>query len=231
MAEFKLANSEPIEAYFELAEYQPRLFAQSERVPLIMDKEKMRAFSEEKALPMGVVFNNEPYYYVVADLCGKYDRLFRYSRVIYCNFDSNGVVALPTCGGKFGLVTHYRHAPRMESLEFPRGFSEKEGLTPAETVREELSEELGVGPDQCSVRLLGAVRADGGLSAGVAQVFCAEISEEASIRICREEGISRFQWVDESQLLDMIREGMISDGFTLSAYTLYHSHLTQPWKK
>ncbi len=223
MADFKLVNNDPIEAYFELAERRPHLFAQSERVPLIMDKEKMRAFSEEKALPMGVVFSNEPYYYVVADLCGKNDRPFRYSRVIYCNPDSNGVVAIPVCGGKFGLITHYRHAPRLESIEFPRGFSDKKGLGPAETVREELSEELGVGADQCSVRPLGAVRADGGLSAGLAQVFCAEISEDASIRIGEEEGISRFCWVDEKQLQSMIREGQITDGFTLSAYAMYKS--------
>ena len=50
MADFKLMNNDPIEAYFELAERRPHLFAQSERVPLIMDKEKMRAFSEEKAV-------------------------------------------------------------------------------------------------------------------------------------------------------------------------------------
>ena len=223
MDNFRLVNTDPIEAYFELAERQPRLFAQSERVPLIMDKKEMRAFSEEKALPMGVVFNNEPYYYVVADLCSGKRGLYRYSRVIYCNPDSNGVIAVPVCGGKFGLITHYRHAPRLESIEFPRGFSEKEGLTPAETVCKELSEELGVGQAQCYVRPLGSVRADGGLSAGLAQVFFAEISADASIRICEEEGISRFLWVDEPQLQSMIRGGLITDGFTLSAYAIYKS--------
>ena len=60
--------------------------------------------------------------------------------------------------------------------------------------------------------------ADSGLSNGNAQIFLAEILPTADISLSEEEGIVGFQWIGEEQFRQMIREGEITDGFTLSAY-------------
>lgn len=221
MVEGKLLSAEPISAYFELSALRAELFTPSKKIPLVMDEEQMRKFSQEKKLAMGVVFNNFPYYYVVADLCRGSKGLYRYSRVIYCNEKSNGVVAVVVCGRRFGLITKFHHVTRSSCIEFPRGFSEKPGLSPQENICREVSEELGIREDQCRVRYLGEVRADTGLAAGKAQVYAAEIPDDCPIVPEEEEGIYGFDWVDEDTLRSMIKSGEITDGFTLSGYALY----------
>lgn len=62
------------------------------------------------------------------------------------------------------------------------------------------------------------VRADSGFSDGNAQIFLAEILPTADISLSEEEGIGGFQWVCEERFREMIRNGDITDGFTLSAY-------------
>lgn len=62
------------------------------------------------------------------------------------------------------------------------------------------------------------VRADSGFSDGNAQIFLAEILPTADISLSEEEGIGGFQWGCEERFREMIRNGDITDGFTLSAY-------------
>ncbi len=214
-------SKDSVTAYFELARRQPELFVQSDQIRLVMDEAQMRTFAREHECPLGVVFDNAPYYYVVADLCLGKRGLYRYSRVIYCNPRSNGVVIVPVCGKKFGVVTIFRHAPRMEGFEFPRGFSETEGLSPEENAYKEIFEELGIGKEKGTLRRLGELRADTGLSAGKVQVFAVYISDTERIRVCEEEGISRYRWIEEAQFQSMIGNGGITDGFTLAAYAMY----------
>ena len=207
-----------ISTYFQLVQERPELFEQSALIPLILDENEMRAFSDTSGKTMGLVYDNSPFYLVLADLCSGKNGLYSYGRVVYCNPKSSGCVAVPRCGGKFGLLRIFRHAARQWSLEFPRGFAEDRFLTAEENVRKELAEEIGLSEGDCEVTYLGDVMADSGLSNGNAQIFLAEILPTADISLSEEEGIAGFQWIGEEQFRQMIREGEITDGFTLSAY-------------
>lgn len=217
-------STNSIRAYFDLVKARPNLFVQSEHIPLVLDERKMIEFSQEGSIPMGVVFDNTPYYYVIADLCAtKSGKLYRYSRVVYDNENSNGVVAIPYYNGYFGLVSIFRHGPRTETGgEFPRGFSETKGLTIEEHLYRELSEELGVNKDtECEVTFLGDARADSGLSSGKAQVYLVAFSSADNIVPTNREGVHGFEWVTEKELRTRIKNNLITDGFTLSAYAKY----------
>jgi ADP-ribose pyrophosphatase len=135
--------------------------------------------------------------------------------VVYPQSGTNGSVAIPRRAGKFGLLRLFRHAPRVDCLEFPRGFG-TEGLTPEENIRKELREEMQA--EVTGIQYLGNIRADTGLSSGYVQVFLAEVSEaEASVG---HEGIRELVWLTKDELRQQIAAGEITDSFTLSALTL-----------
>ena len=214
-----MEQKDSISAYFEFVKERPELFTQSSSIPLVLDEGRMRAFSQQSGRPMGIVYHNKGFYRVVADLCesgGEYS----YARVIY-EQPTNGAVALPYCKGRFGLLRNFRHTSRMELLELPRGFAKK-GLTPEENIREELAEEMNA--QVTGLVRLGAVRADTGLAAGCADVFLAEVAS-ASAQVGHE-GIRELIWLEEKELYRMIAAGEITDGFTLSALSLYRA-----WKE
>lgn len=209
-----------ITQYLQLAAQRPELFRPSEQIPLCLDENTLRSFSSSTGAPLGIVYDNSPYYLVVADLCVRSDgALYPYARVIYPYRDSNGVVVIPCRDGRFGLLSIFRHPPRKESGgEFPRGFAED--LSPAENGVKELQEELGVqlSPDQ--LEYLGEIQPDSGLSAGTVQVFCAHIGE-TSIPADNGEGIHGIRWVTPQEMAQEIADGTITDGITLAAYLKY----------
>ena len=130
-------------------------------------------------------------------------------------------VAIPCCGEKLGLLSIYRHAPRRAGLEFPRGFAEKQGLTLEQNIRKELSEEMNISPEGCSVKYLGTVQADSGLATGSAAVYLAEFPDGTVIQPSDEEGIMGFRWYSIDAFQEMIANNQITDGFTLSAFAKY----------
>lgn len=209
-----------ITQYLQLAAQRPELFRPSEQIPLCLDENTLRSFSRSTGAPLGIVYDNSPYYLVVADLCVRSNGvLYPYARVIYPYRDSNGVVVIPCRDGRFGLLSIFRHPPRKESGgEFPRGFAEN--LSPAENGVKELREELGVqlSPDQ--LEYLGEIQPDSGLSAGTVQVFCAHISETA-IPADNGEGIHGIRWVTPQEMAQEVADGTITDGITLAAYLKY----------
>ncbi len=145
---------------------------------------------------------------------------FPYERVIPKAGD--GVVALTVCNGKYVLLRQYRHAPRTEVLSFPRGFAE-ENFTDKDNVAKELNEELHVTPnDIVSIEMLGRVFPDSGILATCASVWLVTVSRYAAVK--NHEGILGTEELDEEKFCNYIREGKITDGFTLSAYVLYKTH-------
>ena len=212
---------DPITQYLHLAAQRPELFSPSEQIPLCLDEETLRAFAAATGKAVGVVYDNSPYYLVLADLCvGAGERFYTYARVIYPHSDSNGVVVIPRCGERFGLLSIFRHPPRAESGgEFPRGFAED--LTPAENAAKELREEIGTHVDPGTLVYLGDIQSDTGLSAGRVQVFLAQVDGDAAVPADNGEGIHGLRWVTEAELQAQIADGTITDGLTLAAYAQY----------
>lgn len=208
-----------ISQYLRLVEQRPELFVPSPHIPLCLDEKVLREFAKSSDKPIGLVFDNTPYYMLINDVCiGKSGSLYSYSRVIYSNSSSNGVVVIPKCGDCFGLLSLFRHPPRMESLEFPRGFSEE--CSPEENAIREMEEETGLHPDE--LKQLGEIRADTGLTAGRVQVFLADVKEKKTVPLPdNQEAIHSVIWLTEEELQRRIAEGVITDGFTLGAYAKY----------
>ncbi len=206
--------------YMYLMRQRPELFVQSTHIPLCLEEKTLRAFAACSGKPVGVVYDNSPYYMVLADLCvGASGRLYTYARVVYPHSDSNGVVVIPRMGERFGLLSIFRHPPRAESGgEFPRGFAEN--LTPAENAIKELWEEIGARVPPESLVYLGDIQSDTGLSAGRVQVFLARV-EMATVPTDNGEGIHGLHWLTEDELRARISDGTLTDGLTLAAYSRY----------
>lgn len=209
-----------ITQYLQLAARRPELFCPSEQIPLCLDEGTLRRFSASTGTPVGVVYDNSPYYLVVADLCvGKNGDLYPYARVIGPHSDSSGSVVIPCREGRLGLLSVFRHAPRMESGgEFPRGFAEE--LTPAENGAKELWEEMGVRVSPDEMEFLGEIRSDTGLIAGKIQVFCVPVGQVA-IPPDNGEGIHGLRWVTPRELAAEVADGTITDGITMAAFLQY----------
>ena len=209
-----------ITQYLQLAAQRPELFRPSRQIPLCLDEETLRRFSASTGTQVGIVYDNSPYYFVVADLCmRKNGGFYTYARVIYPHRDSNGVVVIPCREGRFGLLSIFRHPPRMESGgEFPRGFAED--LSPAENGAKELWEELGVRVSPDELKYLGELQPDTGLSAGKVQVFCVQVGQ-THIPSDNGEGIHGIRWLTPGELAAEVADGTITDGITLAAYLQY----------
>lgn len=209
---------DPITQYLELARRRPELFVPSEHFPLFLDEVTLRRYAAATGRPVGVVYDNSPYYLVLADLCLDAGGPYTYARVIYPHH-SSGAVVIPRRGDRFGLLSIFRHPTRSESGgEFPRGFSE--GHSPAETAARELEEELGARVDPDGLEYLGDVQPDTGLSSGRVQVFLARV-DQAAVPPRNREGIHGLRWVTEADLQAQIAAGLLTDGITLAAYARY----------
>lgn len=133
-----------------------------------------------------------------------------------------GSAVLPLLSdGRVVLIRHFRHADRRWHWEIPRGFAEGSS-TGAETAGRELVEELGCRAQK--VERLGATNGDTGLRAQLDEIYLAHITTEAfdaaSAEGAEEEGIDEVRAVSLPDFREMIRNGEITDGFTLSAFAL-----------
>jgi ADP-ribose pyrophosphatase len=111
------------------------------------------------------------------------------------------------------MIRKFRHDDRSWGWEFPRGFGEP-GLSAEKNARTELMEEIGV--SHAKLTCLTKVREGKGGTA----VFLAEIPADQKIALETHEGISKYRWVKLSKLEQIVKQGQLSDWFTLWAYAL-----------
>lgn len=209
-----MRDADHIQKYLSLAEEHPEWFAGGSGLNIIMDEMRIREAEAEQGIPFGITFDNSPYWLTVRDLV---EPGFGYARVLY-PARTSGCVCIPRrTDGKYGLLRIFRHAPRIVSLEFPRGFNEA-NLSPEENIKKELSEEMNASAE--SVKLLGTVRQDTGLCNGAATVYLAVVTDAKAA--VGHEGIEKLFWLSRAELFRAIRDGQITDGFTLSSLMLLH---------
>lgn len=119
---------------------------------------------------------------------------------------------LPLAAGRIGLVRVYRYPVGAWEWGIPRGLAH--GGDPEATAREELLEELGARPER--LESLGRVNPDSGILAGTLHMFAAIYPAPVSAPRDTLE-VSDVRWVPVPDLLAMIADGGISDGYTLAA--------------
>ncbi|WDZ87722.1 NUDIX hydrolase [Micromonospora cathayae] len=128
--------------------------------------------------------------------------------------EADGVVLLPVLDGAVVLVEHFRHALRRWQLEAPRGFGER-GVPAMEQAARELREELGAVPTRLVD--LGTLHPDSGTATDEVRLYLVEIAELGPLDA--QEGIRAARTYPAHQVGDLIRDGVITDGFTIAVWT------------
>ncbi len=130
----------------------------------------------------------------------------------------NATAVLPLVGDRVLLEKNWRHAVHAWSLEIPRGFAE-DGLSPWENAFREMTEETGAEP--LSLLPLGRVRPDGGLLATEIAIYAARMPERTKFtNTDPHEAIAGFGLLSGEELFAAVKDGRITDSFTLSAVAL-----------
>ncbi len=125
-----------------------------------------------------------------------------------------GVAILPRYHDKVLLLRHFRHATRLWHLEIPRGFSTPV-LSNEKNARKELKEEIEA--DATRLEELGHLYPNSGMGTEYVALYYAEVAAYGSPQ--KSEGIAEIVPVSVEDLEIMIRDDLLTDGYTLAAYT------------
>lgn len=140
-----------------------------------------------------------------------------YVRISY-HGNPEGVIVVPrTEDGRYLMLKIDRYASGEASWEFPRGTGEQ-GISPIDQARAELREETGF--EASNIRVLGKLRPDAAIMETRVTVFLAEIQKDFDPQPNFSEGIRICELVTEELLWSWVREGNVTDGFTLGALAL-----------
>jgi ADP-ribose pyrophosphatase len=142
---------------------------------------------------------------------GAYNRLYPTDMIPGC-------AMLPILDGRIVLIEHYRHATRTWHLEIPRGCGEPGG-SPDDTALRELAEEIGATARELVP--LGEVHPDSGILGLSTSLFAAVIDGIGDLD--GHEGIRRTLVLPVDEVEELVRSGVLTDGFALAA--LYRARL------
>ena len=161
----------------------------------------------------GVVYE-DPYTIVVRDAVRRPDgSLGTYSRTLPASGEA-GAAVLPLLDGQIVLLRQFRHATRSVHLEIPRGFGEP-GVAAADQARAELREEIQAEAD--SLITLGGIHPNTGAASGRIELFLAVIHDFGEPQAS--EGIIGIEPRPARIVAENIRDGAITDSFTIGAFT------------
>lgn len=154
---------------------------------------------------------------MVADLVYTIDKdnnknYFAYERIIPKAKNNSSVVIVPIYEDKIILLKQYRHALRDYQYSLPRGYGE-DTVQVENNVKKELSEEIWA--TTTDIEFLGKVVPDSGLSGNKVNIYkCKVLKYNKNVKI---EGIEEISAISINKIEQMILNGEINDGFTISA--------------
>lgn len=128
---------------------------------------------------------------------------------------NGGVVIIPTYGNKYAIIQHSRNGEVLH--EFPRGFLDS-GETHLTGGERELKEELNL--ESSNSHLLGQLLTDSGLISDNIQAILCEVDDISHLSLQINEGIMACKFHSREEILDMIKQDLIKDNFTLSSFLL-----------
>jgi ADP-ribose pyrophosphatase len=200
--------------YIQLWEERPELFTQNDLLKLCSDRNTVLRFMNRTGTAIGVLYKSS-YSIMVVDLVLSADgKMFSYERLLPATADE-AVVTVPVCGNQFVLLKQFRHSLRRELITFPRGFGEK-NLSAVENAKKELYEETGAAVTE--TRLIGHIEPDSGMIGNSAAVIFCKV-DNVNLK-SGYEGIKQLLLLNEDELEELIRNGEITDGYTLAAFAL-----------
>lgn len=220
--------------YMEIVDEHPELFENKGEgaIEIFTDPDriqkeesKLKKELRETNLPeswadMGVLID-DPYFLVVRDLVkfpnGKMGGYMRFINREESLEGCQAVAILPVYDGKVVVLRNFRHATRNWELEIPRGFGEK-GISAEENARKELLEETGLNANK--LIQIGVLHTDTAARSSSVSIFYAEVTESNAPRLETNEAISDKIFLTSAEFEDMIKKRKITDGFTISAYSM-----------
>jgi ADP-ribose pyrophosphatase len=134
-----------------------------------------------------------------------------------------GCAVLPIATEGVGLIRIYRPAIGDYSWEIPHGFIDQGESNESSALRE-LLEETGLTVDASQFTSLGYITPDSGVIAARVQLFVAR-GCYACQPISSELGLGGFKFFSFSEFEVMIKESVIQDSFTISAWYKYQQSL------
>lgn len=168
---------------------------------------------------IGVVYD-DAYIVLIRDLVefpgGKRGGYIRLYNRAFLEGGAAGVVIMPVKDGKILLMHNFRHATRSWHWEIPRGFGEP-GVAAKLQAKAEVFEEIGVRIDEDDLFNLGNYYSNTGLDGSPIQLFLAKFITEPIIH--KEIGVDSIKLFSQQELEKMIKDDLITDGFTIAAYT------------
>lgn len=132
---------------------------------------------------------------------------------------TGGAAVLPIVGDKILLLRMNRVSQAGQTLEIPRGSADP-GESQAQCALRELREETGFQVTADMITPLGTVRPDTGILRSRVGLFVARIPEGTPQQDPDDEA-EGFLMVPVSLMGQLLRDGHIEDGFTLSAIALH----------
>ena len=207
--------NDKLSAYFDLMKSRPEEFENnSSFTQIIKDPEIIEEYCRKTGKEIGLFYKSD-YHMMVVDLVTDDGITFYPYERLLTTIPKGAVVGMAIYNGRYVLLKQYRHSLRDFQFAFPRGYAEA-GLSAEQNIRKELFEELG-----CQVNkseYFGSVVADSGVCGQIVSVFRCMITEPVLKR--NYEGIDRIYMFTPDELQQMIRDGKISDGYTLAAFGL-----------
>lgn len=131
-----------------------------------------------------------------------------------------GAVAICQLGDRLLLINNYRYGIGKMSLEFSRGYVEKDE-NPEECAIRELFEETGIvfNHQLDTIERLGEMAVNSSFLATIVPFYLIKINQpfkELNMKLQKEENIKEFQWLLINEIDNMIKEGKIIDSFTIA---------------
>jgi 8-oxo-dGTP pyrophosphatase MutT (NUDIX family) len=219
-AHIDFVTTKELQSYIQYRKQHPEYFTPSEAVPLADTSRPQTVRNLIRSMEIyhqnfGLVYRSQYNTLLVDPISDQGESYYPFERILPTA--GNGVVMAVRNEGKFLLLKQYRHALRAEQYSFPRGYAEP-GATPLENVRRELAEELHATVSRPPISL-GFLEPDSGLTSRRIEVVAVEADDfQASIG---HEGILDVRKVSLSELEDMIRSGLVTDGYTVGAVELW----------
>jgi len=229
-----MSTPESLDVYLQLLRQHPHLSKTSDDAiyQIVTDslvisrwKDQKKRYLQQQKKPVewaeiGVLVD-DPYVLILRDLVRSLYKPnpFGYIRILSKSYlyHKESVVILPWWDNHILLLRHYRHPTRRWHYEFPRGFGEP-NLPPEQNAYKELYEEMGI-ENVIRLKDMGEVFPNTGLEGDPVRLFFAEVEYSDQSNQNRVEGIQSIEALPLDVFEEWIKQGIIDDGFTLSAYT------------
>lgn len=205
-----------LERYIDLIKERPHEFKNSGSIYIEKNIDIIKNFEKSNNRKIGVLYESN-YNILAVDLVYSIDKdnnkkYFAYERIIPKAKNDSSVVIVPIYNNKIILLKQYRHALRDYQYSLPRGYGE-DTVQVEGNVRKELSEEIGA--TTTDIEFLGKVVPDSGLSGNKVNIYkCKVLEYNENVNV---EGIEEIKAISIDKIEQMILNGEINDGFTISA--------------